>query len=124
MSHHQDICDRCQRPGHCCFAIPLMYDFGTPLDAVIYMASFIGRVKSNEDDYDVIELGLPFIPLWRIDGGPDRYWCPHLTQDGRCGIYQFRPHTCRIYKAQSDPLCWHHDFDYSSKEEIPSYAQA
>ena len=29
--------------------------------------------------------------------------CPHLTPEGRCGIYETRPFACRIYEAGSEP---------------------
>lgn len=30
--------------------------------------------------------------------------CPHLTPEFRCGIYESRPHVCRIYPAEINPF--------------------
>ncbi|MGI6744361.1 MAG: YkgJ family cysteine cluster protein [Eubacteriales bacterium] len=31
--------------------------------------------------------------------------CPHLTSDGKCGVYDARPLVCRIYGASELLLC-------------------
>lgn len=47
-------------------------------------------------------LGLPFLPLYKSPSGEWRYWCQHLTREGRCGIYDQRPAVCRAYEPGSD----------------------
>lgn len=34
--------------------------------------------------------------------------CPHLTNSGRCGIYESRPEVCSSFEPGSSPLCVHY----------------
>ena len=35
--------------------------------------------------------------------------CPHLSDDGRCGIYETRPQGCRDFDCSREPRFLHHN---------------
>lgn len=101
-------CDRCAAPGHCCKAFPLTVQI--PIGSTPAQVETIMNERSHQP--------LPFKPLRRAPKGtwhrkPDEgheYWlfnCPKLLPDGRCGAYEERPETCRIYEPGNDEMCFH-----------------
>ncbi len=118
------LCDACGNPGRCCTGFHLR-DFpadATALDVMTFCAKVVhGQVRetgwpvmlparisqASLEDFEHVQIGLPFMPLWRTPGGTWRFWCPELV-DGRCSIYEHRPALCRHYKAGSDGLCCMH----------------
>lgn len=104
------ICDSCSAPGACCKTIRVSnrLNVTTALEALAIMASC--QPASGE-------LGLPFIPRERtrsyLNGEFSispvveewTYDCIHLTSEGRCGNYEFRPKLCRVFEAGVDKPC-------------------
>lgn len=99
------LCDTCPEPGRCCkqFCLPAAPSF--------WLKSWREDAQKWLDDN-----GLPFAPhshskrIVRDRESGDDYvlvWfgCNHLTPEGRCGMYETRPETCRIFEPASDSLC-------------------
>lgn len=128
------LCDTCRNPGQCCSGFTL--NIGTPetyLEALVLMATvgngtdptregLFGQSFSLPDktpeDWEHVWLGLPFLPLWKDSLGNWRYWCIHLSANGRCTIYEDRPPLCREYKAGSCRLCAEWEPSYTADEEV------
>jgi hypothetical protein len=101
-------CNRCIAPGTCCKSLPLSTQFP------------MGSTHESVQLY-MTENGMPFIPLRRLcvyngsrENGTGQHWyeqwlftCPKVTSDGRCSIYEDRPHTCIIYEPGVDAMCVH-----------------
>lgn len=107
-------CDTCLAPRRCCTGLVL--GRGTfpaaehPLFALAEIASYM---SSTLHDGIPTDMSLPWLPLWREQSSDTneyvwRLWCPELTSDGRCGIYETRPYACRHYKPGTDRLCVMH----------------
>lgn len=98
------LCDRCHAPGACCKGFALGKGFGEAGTAE-EAERMLGALKTSDGR------PLPFKALGRDrteeHGEFWRWWCPKLGSDGRCTIYNDRPHTCRSYDAGSDRLCAH-----------------
>lgn len=100
------ICFQCRRCGNCCRRLEdqLMLE---PLDAY-HLARLLreqGEVNSIDDVYtryahpDMLE---GYLPIYMMNTeGPD-HACAFL-KDGRCSIYESRPHVCRIYPFSVRP---------------------
>lgn len=97
---------RCQRCGNCCRGLEnqLMLE---PLDAY-HLARLLreqGEAASIDDVYtryahpDMLE---GYLPIYMMNTeGPD-HACVFL-KDGRCSVYEGRPHVCRIYPFSVRP---------------------
>lgn len=88
-------------PGRCCsgFGIGDRWKGLTPLEVLVGLATMN---KSNTLNW----FGLPFMPLYKNAKGHWKLWCPLLGRDGRCTIYENRPHyPCVDYEAGKDNLC-------------------
>ena len=52
----------------------------------------------KESGYTILQIGLPFKPLWKTEDGSWRFWCPRLDiKTGLCSDYANRPAVCRDY---------------------------
>lgn len=99
------ICESCTAPGICCRKFPLTGERGE------------FSVWADEDPVAALEnaigAAMPFEPLevhrsYESDGRRYQTWwwsCPHVSAEGRCGIYDDRPKTCRVFAAGEDALC-------------------
>ena len=102
------LCDECVNPGRCCVGINLngghfLWDCVTPLEVLVKLAGACAYAPDLGED--TVEVGLPFMPLWRNSKGDWLLWCPSLRRDGRCGDYEHRPFPCRQYPPGRDRLC-------------------
>jgi len=86
------LCDICTRPGRCCSGFTL--NIGD--DHQVHPLYILVRM---------VRAGVPFLPWYKAPKGYWRFWCPLLTEDGRCGEYNDRPFTCRHYQPLEDGLC-------------------
>lgn len=100
------VCFQCRQCGNCCRDLKdqLMLE---PLDAY-RLARFLrerGQAASIDTVYeryahtDMLEGCLPIYLMNTV--GPDNS-CVFL-QDGRCAVYEGRPHTCRVYPFSVHP---------------------
>lgn len=113
-------CDKCPQPGVCC------------KDFVLSGGGLRSNFRTDSPNWQeaaeaqVAAIGLPFKPL-RLshkrhgdDGheyGSARYFCPLVTEDGRCGNYANRPQLCQAYAPGTDAMCaMHKDFGKVSLE--------
>lgn len=101
------LCSICPDPGKCCRNFLLSRNNG---DQLTFWAE-----TWREDAHAELDLRkLPF-RIDRIESTSItasfreyvtlRYSCGHLTADGRCGIYEDRPDTCRLYTPGTSDLC-------------------
>ena len=98
------LCESCLRPGNCCTNLALR---GGPYP---FLAE--APMSFEAAEHLAMRNSLPFRPLWQDADGIWRWWCPSLSPEGRCTIYETRPALCRSYAAGSDKLCFHHqDFE-------------
>lgn len=106
------LCDTCISPGRCCKDLHLT---GGAYDN----RAEVPRSFEAAEHWAMRE-GLPFRPL-RMDIHHGqlswRWWCPALTSEGRCSIYENRPQLCKSFVAGSDPLCVHYWEDPRGEEE-------
>lgn len=107
-------CSYCAKPGHCCQRFYL-YVNSQPL-------TFWKDSWQADAEQWIKEVDLPFRPdgvsgEYRVpisspvQPGDGReyvtlvFGCPHLTDQGRCGIYDARPSVCRMFSPGESPLC-------------------
>ena len=116
------LCSICPEPGACCrrFCLP-SHDEDPVIPETFWKDSMF------EDGQKVLtDAGLPFkvggieeeiqskegalVTLW--------YYCPKVTSEGRCFIYENRPECCSSYQPMTDNLCvfWRPDVP----RELPS----
>lgn len=101
------LCSICPEPGRCCkkFCLPAAPTFWkssweedaqhwVEQQGVPFAPHSHGPVHVDE------ESGEEFVLVW--------FHCPEVTAEGRCGIYENRPDTCRIFVPGSDQLCAFH----------------
>lgn len=95
------LCDTCLSPGACCKRLALSGPFAQPMSrervehllmSPEWHSQGVGNFRPGDQD----------------EHGVWRFWCTQLLPDGRCGIYQDRPHLCRIYRPGQDAMCVHH----------------
>lgn len=97
------LCDQCFSPGACCKAIT--FNFANDIkDADEAAAAMRGQAAMHDEP-------MPWVISSRV---PDRalgdFWrwnCTALGENGRCSIYETRPHPCRSFEPASDALCVH-----------------
>lgn len=103
------VCDSCFVPGYCCRKLDLSNADG-------YLSTWADQGHAGARRL-MIECDLPFEPIHVTSTSVDeegrewvtwRWSCPKLQPDGRCGIYEQRPLTCRSFEAGTDPLCVHY----------------
>ena len=92
------LCDTCHSPGHCCRDMNL---YGNGLEDPDMLEHEAVEILNAMD--------LPFVPYGRDNQGALRFMCPHLTNEGRCGVYENRPDTCRNFEPASGPLCVYYE---------------
>lgn len=70
-------------------------------------------VGMSEEEFIKMEDRVPDFPMWeemleeqRVVG-EGNYQCPNLTAEGRCGQYDVRPLTCRLYGVAEQMKCPH-----------------
>jgi hypothetical protein len=101
------LCDKCRDPGACCREFPLLpFDMEahpTKLHAYVFAATWV----YFSPDKDRVLLGFPFAPLYKdVANSCWRWKCLNLTDDGRCGDYENRPHDpCVSYMPGEDNMC-------------------
>lgn len=102
------LCSICPEPGRCCkqFCLPSAPSFWEKSwreDAQKWLDEnelpYAPHSRSQHACTDP-ETGDEYVLVW--------FGCNHVTPDGRCGIYETRPDTCRIFVPASDPLCAFH----------------
>ncbi len=104
-------CDTCRNPGRCCVGMDLnggaLPKAETPLGVVAELQEM--PQPTVKGDW----LPLPFLPLYRRptqDGSVSwLLWCPMLSREGRCTIYENRPWLCQHYQPKQDALCAEYD---------------
>lgn len=120
------LCDRCQRPGHCCKNIFL----GVYQPTAEAMRQFL--IDQPQPFLDGTTQVLPFEPngttfrFLHDDGSVSetvRLDCTKLSPDGRCTIYDRRPCLCQKFEPQTDSLCWHYDAMIPRTDTDPSLGQ-
>jgi Fe-S-cluster containining protein len=102
------LCSICRSPGACCKNFVLNKDFWDDEDIHEQWAHVVANAGANG------ELS-QFVPIRKFEGDSKklsgrsynqwRFMCKALLPNGRCGMYENRPHPCREYKAGSDRLC-------------------
>lgn len=100
------LCSICPKPGHCCKSFTLFtldetevtfWRDGFEEQAKEY-APFVPTIQA---EYVSKETGEPYVSV--------RWSCPHLTGQGRCGIYETRPVICRRFlPGDKSQLCVFH----------------
>jgi Fe-S-cluster containining protein len=100
------LCASCPKPGACCKNFVLNYG---GQQKTFWKSDGIAPVLEFLD-----EMSLPFHPIqfsgeYTAENGElyvtYSYDCPELKADGRCGIYESRPHLCKTFTAGSGELC-------------------
>src|SRR5262245_26456442 len=105
-----NLCDVCTSPGACCKNFMLTETFWADEGDEGVMQ----RLASH--DVEFAPIIHPFIPGQIVASFQDdnrngrsyvlrTFQCMALDRNGRCTIYERRPHPCREYKAGSDGLC-------------------
>jgi len=111
-------CDNCLVPGYCCRSFSLFREGDEKTFWVDDQESIQLFLKDEE---------LPFlvnkeIGRWENKEGREyatySFRCPHLEDNGRCGIYEDRPKTCRIFEAGANPLCVHYQGTESPADDV------
>jgi Fe-S-cluster containining protein len=102
------LCDRCFSPGACCKDIPLITPGLAKLDTVEEANDFISTIREAEWGDPTTAPEMPFKAKFKDENGVWRWSCPALQRDGRCGIYESRPHVCRKFEPASDAICVHY----------------
>jgi len=88
------LCNVCARPGYCCNGFRLTYKDGLYKEPSLELAN--ARMKRE---------GKPFKAVGHFWNGAVKFSCPLLDENGRCGDYENRPETCRMFEPTSDNLC-------------------
>lgn len=100
-------CSFCPKPGMCCSGFPLASRKG---ELTFWAADPIKDAKKM-----LLSWNLPFNPTKiRATYSNKRGWkyvtllysCPKLKEDGRCGIYEFRPDVCRRFIPGQGEICY------------------
>lgn len=94
------LCDVCISPGHCCRSLAL--------SGGDHRGHFNDVMPQGKAVLLAIDFKMPFRPTHQDENGVWRWTCPALAPDGRCSIYDDRPHLCRDFSPGSDPLCVHY----------------
>lgn len=102
-----NLCSVCPKPGKCCS--------GFTLTNSTHNGSFwedewpsAGERLLKENDLPYVPMELDSIAVSDDDGrrfGRGLFKCEKLLPTGRCGIYDERPITCRIFIPGSNQLC-------------------
>ncbi len=100
MPLHESMCDVCMSPGHCCKELTLSGPFSEPMSRERAEHLLISPTNNHEKTW-------VFRPLRQDERGIWRFSCTQLLSNGRCGIYEDRPHLCRHYQPGTDALCVH-----------------
>lgn len=99
-------CAICPDPGACCreFKLEKTFDARAPRADV---QKWVDRVKDSDGN------SFPFDAVRSVEDDADEdrprvrwvFSCRKLGSDGRCTIYDERPHPCREYEPGRDGLC-------------------
>ena len=95
MSATPSMCDTCHTPGRCCRTFILHHEDFKNVPWLFVAAEMAVR-------------GMPFVPLFQREDGWWRFWCPNLSEEGRCMDYDNRPGTCSSYVPGENSLCVYH----------------
>lgn len=98
------LCDTCIDPGACCRSMSISGGIPDPRTG----KRIQDPMSFEEAEHFAMRLSLPFVPGEQDDDGRWRFTCTALGDDGRCQVYETRPHLCRDYPAGRDGLCVHH----------------
>jgi Fe-S-cluster containining protein len=94
------LCETCTDPGRCCRRFSLNIGWFSK-------ANWKQEAEKALEQYNV-----PFYAesIYKEEAEMVVPWfsCTKLGGDGRCTIYDERPHVCRTYKPGSDELCAMH----------------
>ena len=102
----QSMCDRCG--GACCSFRSLDIRFGV-VDETETIREHLHEVLDVDDHPDerkghqlLRSDGAPMDAEWRIDDHGSLFFeCQHLTDDGKCGVYDGRPSMCRAWECRA-----------------------
>lgn len=105
------ICDACRFPGACCREIPLTLSFWDDEDIHAVWPDLREAYRDSNGF-------MPFTPVRvnpqvasHLDPASGRTYsswlfsCAALLPNGRCGVYDQRPHCCKSYEPHYDRLC-------------------
>ena len=124
VSSNARIAFRCEKCGACCrnLDVPIMLE---PLDAFRIAEYLHRRGAAIEGTDEMLEIyaepemlvGYPIFTI-KTDGNDNA--CVFL-KDGRCDVYEARPHVCRVYPFSVAPGSRGKDFQYLLCEERPHH---
>ncbi|MBV8060791.1 MAG: YkgJ family cysteine cluster protein [Alphaproteobacteria bacterium] len=91
-------CDTCRKSGNCCKGFILNF----PVNAERWKDEASDWMKAYDLPFEPVRA----IPSFDFDGKVGVvYDCTKIGSDGRCTIYEDRPHLCRIYEPGQDGIC-------------------
>lgn len=99
------LCNVCPDPGRCCRRFSLGTILSDPSDGPDGARRALTQRAGEVLPFEPLEPNWPEEPLT-----PWFWTCPKVTAEGRCSIYETRPHSpCRVYEPAEDGLCvfWH-----------------
>ncbi|NTU99074.1 hypothetical protein HGA64_03655 [Candidatus Falkowbacteria bacterium] len=90
----------CPDRGYCC------RDFSIMLKDRKMVGGHKRHLSIEEASKLAEALGYPFkAKRYDLANSHWRFYCPKLSEDGSCSIYETRPDICRSYLPKSDKLC-------------------
>lgn len=129
------LCDRCFQPGACCKDLYLWGPSvpGAPAGAPVHFPLDTWREDAARwiaDTQKLLYTKMGQQLAFRADRVGGIWWsdefkcwyanirwtCDALQPNGRCGIYDKRPDTCRVFEPASDSLCIHYEPQEGSTE--------
>ena len=111
-----ELCNVCPKPGVCCN------------NFILGGGEERFPVESWRENAEalLVAWGLPFTVLGErtriMDADGEHvvpeFGCTHVTGEGRCGIYNERPATCRTFVPGTDELCAFHHLHHAYRAEV------